>query len=133
MEKRERSGYPSDVTDEEWVLVAPYLALCKEEAQQRDYPLRAVFNSLRYLVRTGCQWCYMPNDLPPWNVVYQQAQRWIRARCHFQPSPLTRCGLCMSAVPRSGGGTAPSALEFRRLHTVATVSQRFAGRDRKDT
>src|ERR1700691_5556553 len=74
-------GYPSDVTDEEWAFVAPYLALCKEEAEQRDYPLRAVFNGLCYVVRTGCQWRYLPNDLPPWNVVYQQAQRWIRARC----------------------------------------------------
>jgi transposase len=81
MDKRERSGYLSDVTDEEWALVAPYLALCKEEAEQRDYPLRAVFNALRYIVRTGSQWRYMPNDLPPWNVVYQQTQRWIRARC----------------------------------------------------
>ena len=81
MDKRERSGYPSDVTDEEWAFVAPYLALCKEEAEQRDYPLRAVFNALRYIVRTGSQWRYMPNDLPPWNVVYQQTQRWIRARC----------------------------------------------------
>lgn len=81
MDKRERSGYPSDVTDEEWAFVAPYLVLCKEESAQRDYPLRAVFNALRYIVRTGGQWRYMPNDLPPWNVVYQQAQRWIRARC----------------------------------------------------
>jgi transposase len=77
----ERRGYPSDVTDEEWALVAPYLALCREDAEQRDYPLRDVFNGLRYVVRTGCQWRYLPNDLPPWNVVYQQAQRWIRARC----------------------------------------------------
>jgi transposase len=81
MDKRERSGYPSDVTDEEWAFVAPYLALCKEEAEQRDYALRAVFNALRYIVRTGSQWRYMPNDLPPWTVVYQQTQRWIRARC----------------------------------------------------
>ena len=81
MDKRERSGYPSDVTDEEWAFVAPYLALCKEEAEQRDYALRAVFNALRYIVRTGNQWRYMPNDLPPWTVVYQQTQRWIRARC----------------------------------------------------
>ena len=81
MEKRERSGYPSDVTDEEWAFVAPYLALCKEDAEQRDYALRAVFNGLRYVVRTSCQWRYLPNALPPWNVVYQQAQRWIRARC----------------------------------------------------
>jgi transposase len=61
--------------------MAPYLALCKEEAEQRDYPLRAVFNTLRYIVRTGSQWRYMPDDLPPWNVVYQQTQHWIRARC----------------------------------------------------
>jgi transposase len=81
MTKRERSGYPSDVSDEEWAFVAPYLALCKEDAEQRDYSLRAVFNALRYLVRTGGQWRYMPNDLPPWTVVYQQTQRWIRARC----------------------------------------------------
>jgi len=74
-------GYPSDVSDEEWAFVAPYLALCKEDSEQRDYPQRAVFNGLRYLVRTGSQWRYMPNDLPPWPAVYQQTQRWIRARC----------------------------------------------------
>jgi transposase len=74
-------GYPSDVTDEEWAFVAPYLALCREDSEQREYSLRAVFNGLRYIVRTGGQWRYMPNDLPPWAVVYQQTQRWIRARC----------------------------------------------------
>ena len=74
-------GYPSDVSDEEWSFVAPYLALCREDSEQRDYSLRAVFNGLRYIVRTGGQWRYMPNDLPPWPVVYQQKQRWIRARC----------------------------------------------------
>jgi len=74
-------GYPSDVSDEEWAFVAPYLALCREYSEQRDYSLRAVLNGLRYIVRTGGQWRYMPNDLPPWPVVYQQTQRWIRARC----------------------------------------------------
>src|SRR5208337_1813051 len=79
--KHDRRGYPSDVTDEEWAFVAPYLALCKEDSEQREYSLRAVFNALRYIVRTGGQWRYLPNDLPPWTVVYQQTQRWIRARC----------------------------------------------------
>ena len=74
-------GYPSDVSDEEWGFVAPYLALCREDSEQREYSLRAVFNGLRYTVRTGGQWRYMPNDLPPWTVVYQQTQRWIRAQC----------------------------------------------------
>ncbi len=74
-------GYPSDVSDEEWAFVAPYLVLCREDSEQREYSLRAVFNGLRYIVRTGGQWRYMPNDLPPWTVVYQQTQRWIRAQC----------------------------------------------------
>jgi transposase len=81
MEKRGRIGYPSDVSDEEWAFVAPYLALCREGSEQREYSLRAVFNGLRYIVRSGGQWRFMPNDLPPWTVVYQQTQRWIRARC----------------------------------------------------
>jgi Putative transposase of IS4/5 family (DUF4096) len=38
-----------------------------------------VFNGLRYIVRTGNQWRFMPGDLPPWAVVYQQTQRWMRA------------------------------------------------------
>jgi len=61
--------------------VAPYLALCREDAQQRDYPLREVFNAMRYVAKTGCHWRMLPNDLPPWTVVYQQMRRWIDARC----------------------------------------------------
>jgi transposase len=51
----------------------------EEEAPQRAYPLRAVFNALRYFVRAGCPWRLMPHDLPPWRVVYEQTQRWNRA------------------------------------------------------
>ena len=81
MGNRDRRGYQTDVTDEEWGFVAPYLALCREDAQQREYPLRSVFNALRYLAKTGCHWRMLPNDLPPWQVVYQQMRRWIDARC----------------------------------------------------
>jgi transposase len=74
-----RKPYPADVSDEEWALVAPYLALMKPDAPQRLYDLREVFNGLRYVVKTGCPWRCMPHDLPPWDVVYYQAQRWIKA------------------------------------------------------
>jgi Transposase and inactivated derivatives len=67
------------VSDEEWALCAPYLVLMKEDAPQREHSLRAVFNALRYLVRSGCGWRMLPNDLPPWPAVQQQAQRWIKA------------------------------------------------------
>jgi transposase len=76
-----RKPYPSDVSDDEWAFVAPYLTLMTEDAPQRDYPLREVFNALRWLVRTGSAWRYLPNDLPPWYTVYQQAQRWFAAGC----------------------------------------------------
>ncbi len=59
--------------------MAPYLTLMRENAPQRDHPLREVFNALRYLVRGGIAWRMMPNDLPPWYTVHQQTQRWIRA------------------------------------------------------
>lgn len=48
-----RKPYPSDVTDDEWAFVAPYLMLMKEDAPQRDHELRMVFNGLRWIVRTG--------------------------------------------------------------------------------
>jgi len=76
----ERKAYPTDVSDAEWALVAPYLSLMTEDAPQRDFPLREVFNGLRWIVRSGSSWRLMPHDLPPWYVVYQQTQRWIKAK-----------------------------------------------------
>jgi transposase len=74
-----RKAYPSDVSDDEWAFVAPYLTLMTEDAPQRAHSLREVFNGLRYIVRTGAQWRFMPNDLPPWHTVYQQTRRWVQA------------------------------------------------------
>jgi len=74
-----RKPYPSDVNDEEWAFVAPYLVLLSQDASQRKYPLREVFNGLRYLVKTGTHWRMLPHDLPPWPVVYQQMRRWLAA------------------------------------------------------
>src|SRR5215510_3199353 len=76
---KSKTGYPSDVSDEEWAFVAPYLTLMTEEAPQREHSLRAVLNGLRWLVRAGAPWRLMPNDLPPWAAVYQQTQRWLTA------------------------------------------------------
>jgi transposase len=74
-----RKSYPSDASDDEWALAAPYLTLMREDAPQREHELREVFNGLRYVVRTGATWRMMPHDLPPWEAVYQQSQRWLRA------------------------------------------------------
>lgn len=74
-----RRPYPSDISDDEWAFVAPYLTLMREDAPQRRYPLREVLNAVRWIVRTGAQWRMLPHDLPPWEIVYQQADRWLKA------------------------------------------------------
>jgi transposase len=76
-----KTGYQSDVSDEEWAFCAPYLTLMREDAPQRDYSSRELFNAVRYMVRAGCPWRMIPNDLPPWSTVHAQAQRWIKAGC----------------------------------------------------
>ena len=74
-----RRPYPSDVSDDEWAFLAPYLCLMTLTAPQRTHDLREVFNALRWMVRAGAPWRYMPQHFPPWNVVYKQTQRWIAA------------------------------------------------------
>jgi transposase len=74
-----RKPYPTDVSDEEWAFVAPYLTLMTPDAPQRDYSLREVFNATRWIVRAGAPWRYLPNDFPRWEAVYQQTQRWLKA------------------------------------------------------
>lgn len=79
--ENKRKSYPSDVSDEEWAFCVSYLMLMTPEAPQRVYPLREIFNALRYIVKMGGIWRMMPHDLPPWHVVYQQSRRWIKAGC----------------------------------------------------
>jgi transposase len=74
-----RKPYPSDVTDEEWAFVAPYLTLMRPDAPQRVHDVREVYNALRWIVRAGAPWRYLPGNVPPWDAVYQQTQRWIAA------------------------------------------------------
>src|SRR6478735_6022968 len=73
--------YPSDVSDAEWQFVVPYLCLLPEDAAQREHDLRDVFDALRWLVRSGAPWRYLPKDFPPWARVYQQTRRWLAAGC----------------------------------------------------
>jgi len=55
------------------------LTLITEDAPQREYSLREVFNGLRWIVRAGATWRTMPHNLLAWEAVYQQTQRWIKA------------------------------------------------------
>ena len=74
------TNYPSDVSDAEWEFCVSYLTLMDPEAPQREHCPRGVFNALRYLVKTGCQWRYLPSDFPPYYTVHQQTKRWVKAQ-----------------------------------------------------
>ncbi len=76
-----RKPYPTDVSDDEWAFVAPYLTLLDEDALQRRYPLREALNAVRWIVRAGAPWRLLPTNFPPWPTVYQQARRWLQAGC----------------------------------------------------
>ena len=121
-----RKSYPSDVSEEEWAFCAPYLTLMKEDAPQREYPLRELFNDLRWFARAGCPWRMMPNDLPPWHAVQQQTQRWLRAGCFESMAEDLRLLLRLSG----GRADAPSAaiLDRRTLQSTPESGAR-AGYD----
>ena len=74
-----RPAYDTDCSDEEWAFAAPYLALVREDAPQRQHDLREVFDAVRWIARAGAPWRLIPHDFPPWHAVYEQAQRWIKA------------------------------------------------------
>ena len=76
-----RRGYPSDVDDDTYLFLLPYLLLSPQDAPQRTYPIREVLNALLWVARTGAQWAYLPHDFPPAETVRQQAHRWFVAEC----------------------------------------------------
>jgi transposase len=121
-----RKPYPSDVSDEEWALVAPYLTLLPETAGQREHPMREVFSALRWLVRSGAPWRLLPNDFPPWHAVYDQTRRWLAAGC------FERLTHDLRALLRAAGGREPeptaAILDSRTLRSTPESGHR-AGYD----
>ncbi len=99
----------------------PVLDFDDRRCPQCDYSLREVFNGVRWLVRTGASWRMMPHDLPPWWVVYQQTQRWLKAKVfeelvhdlrtllrlaqgrNEQPSAVILDSRTLQSTPESGG------------------------------
>jgi transposase len=68
--------YPSDLTDEEWTLVEPQIPPAKHGGRHRTVVVREVVNGVMYVLSTGCQWRYLPKDLPPKSTVHDYLTRW---------------------------------------------------------
>jgi transposase len=74
---RDRLRYPSDLTDEEWGHIEPLIPPAKKGGNKRTVDIRQVVNGIMYVLSTGCQWRYIPTDLPPRGTVYDYFNLWI--------------------------------------------------------
>src|SRR3954471_7091314 len=73
---RSKLRYPSDLTDEEWAIIAPLIPSAKRGGNRRTIDERAVVNGVMYILSTGCQWAALPKDLPPRSTVNDYLRRW---------------------------------------------------------
>ena len=71
--------YPSDLRDQEWVLLAALLPVSAGYGRPRVVDLRGVVNGILYVLWTGCQWRALPSEYPHWNTVYGYFRRWRQA------------------------------------------------------
>ena len=73
---RSKLRYPSDLTDDEWALVKPLIPPAKRGGRKREVDERQVVNGIMYVLSTGCQWRYVPKDLPPKSTLHDYLDRW---------------------------------------------------------
>ena len=95
---RQRLTYPTDLSDEEWLILKPLLPPEKSGGRPRKYPIREVLNAIQYVLRGGCAWRLMPHDLPHWQTAYQtwrawrQDGTWVRIHDQLRDAVRTRMG-----------------------------------------
>jgi transposase len=137
---RDGLGYPSDLTDAEWALIAPLIRPAKRGGRQRSVLVREVMNGLLYALETGCQWRHLPRDLPPRSTVHSYLQRWdwdgtleavhhhlyvaCREQAGKEASPTAASQVASEAVPRTLDSKSVKAAEKGAHRSTRSVSMR---------
>lgn len=73
---RSKLRYPSDLTDDEWALIKPSIPPAKRGGRKRETDERELVNGVMYVLSTGCQWRYIPKDLPPRSTLHDYLDLW---------------------------------------------------------
>ena len=71
-----RQPYPTDLSDEQWERLEPYLPRQSPDGRPRELALREILDAYWYVLRAGCSWRMLPHDFPKWQTVYSQVRRW---------------------------------------------------------
>jgi transposase len=128
----ERKAYPSDLTDERWALIEPVLAAWKARhpsvsGHEGGYELREVLNAIFYQSRTGCQWAYLPHDLPPKSATYYYFALWRDDGTTETIHELLRC----QVREHEGRSKDPSlvVLDAQSVHNAVNVPASTTGKD----
>ncbi|MFF5219546.1 IS5 family transposase, partial [Micromonospora sp. NPDC000442] len=130
----DRKPYPSDVSDEQWELIGPFLQAWKAKrvavsvsGQPGDYDLREIVNAIFYQNRTGCQWAYLPHDLPPKSATYYYFALWRDDGTDQVIHDLLRC----QAREKVGRREDPSAvvLDTQSIRAANHVPAATTGKD----
>jgi putative transposase len=86
----QRRAYTSDLTDDEWTLLAPLIPPAKPGGRPRKHDIREVLNAIFYILRGGCAWRLLPHDFPPWQTVYHYLRCWRKSGLWEQIHTLLR-------------------------------------------
>src|SRR5262249_28082152 len=103
--KRDNLRYPSDVTEEEWAVIAPLIPPARRGGRKRTVNMREVFNGVLYLLSTGCQWRAIPKDLPPRSTLFHYLAGW-EADGTLRRIQALLYGQCREQAESSGSPTA---------------------------
>jgi transposase len=128
----QRAAYPSDLTDAQWAVVGPFLQAWKARhpsvsGHQGSYDLREIVNALFYQNRTGCQWAYLPHDLPPKSASYYYFALWRDDGTDQAIHDLLRC----QAREKAGRAEDPTAvvLDTQSVRAANHVPAATTGKD----
>lgn len=92
-----RRNYPSDLSEDEWNVIAPYIPGPKQGGRGRGVDIQEVVNAIFYLLKTGCQWRALPHDFPPWGTVYWYWKQWRQSGLWEQINDALRTDLRAAA------------------------------------